>query len=302
MATDPSEGVRPRPVPSLACGFATTGVSAALGVAREAAGAPLYFVVSLLLALAATSVAHGASARDVLDKAHSLNQTERKWNDRTQKLELQIVDRRGGTRQRVLEMMQKKYEEDRSKSILFFDAPPEIKGTGFLQWVDPHNQNQQWLYLPELKRVRQISGSSKRESFMGTDFSYEDLAIASEILDWTDADADSTVERQEACGSETCWVLAFAPKAKELAYARVRAWVDDKYRLRRFEFLNDKDEVLKRLEILDIRDVGAIPTAFRFEMDNLRGGSRTVVVFDEVKYDTGLSDAMFTERRLEKGL
>lgn len=256
-------------------------------------------VASLLLA---ATPARADTAHQVLDKARELNRNERKWSDRTQKLKLEIVDRRGGTREREINLAQKKYDEDRSKTILFFESPAEIKGTGFLQWVDPHSQNQQWLYLPELKRVRQISGSSKRESFMGTDFSYEDLAVAGEILDWSEADAEASLERQEDCGSDKCWVLAFTPKAKELAYARLRVWLDDKYRLRRFEFLNDKDEVLKRLEILDIRDVGPIPTAFRFEMDNVRGGSKTVVDFEDVQYDTGVTDSMFTERRLEKGM
>jgi hypothetical protein len=269
------------------------------GQVRRRAAAGVWLA---LLLVAGAGRGQAATAREVLDRARELNETERKWTDRSQKLDITIVDRRGGTRERVLELVQKKYEDDTSKTILFFNSPPEIKDTGFLQWVDPHSQNQQWLYLPELKRVRQISGSSKRESFMGTDFSYEDLAIASEILDWTEADAEAEIEREEPCGAEKCWVIAFTPKAKELAYARLRAWLDDQYRLRRFEFQNDKGDVLKRLEILDIRNVGAVPTAFRFEMDNLRGGSRTIVVFEEVKYDTGVADSMFTERRLEKGL
>lgn len=254
-----------------------------------------------LASLLSAGSAHAATAGEVLAKARELNKTERRWTDRTQKLQLTIVDRRGGTRTRELEVVQKKYEADRSKSILFFNAPAEIKGTGFLQWIDPHDQNQQWLYLPELKRVRQISGSSRRESFMGTDFSYEDLAVSSEILDWSEGDAEATIEREEDCSGQKCWVVAFTPKAKEIAYAKIRVWLDDRYRLRRFEFVNDKDEVLKRLEILDIRDVGAIPTAFRFEMENVRGGSKTIVDFGEVKYDTGVGDAAFSERRLEKG-
>ncbi len=271
------------------------------GVTRRRGLASARVLLATLCCLALAVTARAATAPEVLGKARELSRGERKWSDRTQKLQLTITDRHGGKRSRELVVTQKKYEADRSKSILFFDAPPEIKGAGFLQWIDPHDQNQQWLYLPELKRVRQISGSSKRESFMGTDFSYEDLAVTSEILDWSEADADAVIEREEACGQEQCWVIAFTPKAKELAYAKIRTWLDDKYRLRRFEFLTDKGEALKRLEILDIRDVGAIPTAYRFEMDNVRGGSRTVVDFSEVKYDTGVSDTAFTERKLEKG-
>jgi len=242
------------------------------------------------------------TGREVVETARRLSKTERRWNDRTQKLTLQIIDRRGGVREREIELAQKKYDADRSKTILFFRAPAEIKGTAFLQWVDPHGQNQQWLYLPELKRVRQISGSSKRDSFMGTDFSYEDLAVASEILDWTDADADVSLERQEACDPDTCSVLLFRPRAKEIAYAGLRVWVDGEHRLRRFEFLNDKDAVLKRLVISRYQSIGAIPTPFRFEMENLRSGSRTIVDFEDVRYDQDLGDSLFTERRLEKGM
>lgn len=245
--------------------------------------------------------APAATAREVLDQARRLGDTERKWTDRRQSLTLTVVDRRGGKRTRELDVLQKKFEDDRSKSILFFRAPPEIKGTGFLQWIDPHAENRQWLYLPELKRVRQISGSGKRESFMGTDFSYEDLAISSEILDWTESDAEATIERQEECGAGKCWVILFTPKGKEIAYAGIRAWLDDAYLLRRFEFLSDKGEVLKRLEVLDIRDVGNVPSAFRYEMENVRGGSRTLVEYGEIVYDTGIADSMFSERRLEKG-
>lgn len=259
-------------------------------------------ILAFAVILGAAASAPADDARALLDRARELNKTERHWTDRRQKLSLEIVDRRGGVRRRELQLLQKKYDDDRSKTILFFSSPAEIKNTGFLQWVDPHSKNQQWLYLPELKRVRQISGTSKRESFMGTDFSYEDLAIAGELLDWSASDADAVVERQEPCEPDTCSVLLFRPKAKEIAYASVRAWLDDKYRLRRIEFLNGEGEALKRLEIADIRDVGRIPTSFRFEMFNLRGGSRTVVAFQQVDYDVGVSDSQFTERRLEKGL
>lgn len=257
-------------------------------------------VIAVLVA-ASGGLGWAATAREVLDQAKALSHTTRKWTDRTQELVLRIVDRRGGERTRRVTVYYKKYEDDRSRSILFFLSPPEVKGTGFLQWVDPHSHNQQWLFLPALKRVRQISGTSERESFMGTDFSYEDLAIMTEILDWSADDAEAAIERQEACEDSQCWVLSFVPREKDVAYARIRVWLDRDYRLRRFEFMDESGEAVKDLAATDIRPVGAIPTAFRLAMRNLRSGSRTEVTFDAVRYDTGLSDRMFSQHRLEQG-
>ena len=99
-----------------------------------------------------------------------LAQTTRKWNDRVQHLQLRIVDRRGGERTRDLVIYMKKYPEDRNRTIVFFESPPEVKGVGFLQWADSHAKDEQWLYLPELKRVRQISAGARHESFVGHGF------------------------------------------------------------------------------------------------------------------------------------
>ncbi len=254
------------------------------------------------LAFVWIAVFAGVSAQPVLERARELSRTERKWSDRTQRMTLRIVDRRGGTRERKIEVYYKKLERDRSKSLLFFTWPPEVKGTGFLQWIDPHSENRQWLYLPELKRVRRIAGASRRESFMGTDFSFEDLAIMTEILDWTERDAKSSVIGEETCAEAQCWVLAFEPQEKQLAYARIRLWLDHNYVMRRFEFDNAAGEPVKRLEATDIRPVGRVPTAFHLVMWNLRTGSYTEVQFDEVQYDTGLDESLFTEHRLEKGV
>jgi hypothetical protein len=133
-------------------------------------------LVVLLLGLAVPA-SGGITARELLDQVRHLSQTTRKWTDRMQHLQLRIVDRRGGERTRNLVIYVKKYPEDRNRTIVFFESPPEVKGVGFLQWADSHAKDEQWLYLPELKRVRQISAGARHESFVGTDFSYDDLAI-----------------------------------------------------------------------------------------------------------------------------
>lgn len=269
-----------------------------------------YRIGSLALMLVAVSaglliaqpVAAQTSARALLDQTRQLNQTTRKWSDRVQRLQLRIVDRRGGERRRDLVIYLKKYPEDRNRTTVFFQSPPEVKGVGFLQWADPHGKDEQWLYLPELKRVRQISSSAKHESFVGTDFSYDDLAIMSQISDWTETDARTNLLRDEPVDEHPCHVIEFTPAGKDLNYGRVLAWLRaDDLVMVRFEMYDKKGQLVKQLTLGDIRVVGAIPTAFHMEMKNVQAGSHTVVDFTEVKYDTDIDDGMFTQRSLERG-
>ncbi len=248
-------------------------------------------------------VARAQTARQLLEQTHQLGETTRKWSDRIQQLKLQIFDRRGGERDRELVLDFRKDPEDRNRSLLFFESPPEVKGVGFLQWADPHAKDEQWLYLPELKRVRQISTGAKHESFVGTDFSYDDLAIISEIIDWSESDARTNLLRQEAVDGQNCHVIEFTPAAKDLTYGKLLVWLRaDDLVIVKYELYDKSGRLQKVLVLKDIRKLGAIPTPFHMEMANVQEGSRTVVDFTEIKYDTGIDEGVFTQRALERGL
>jgi outer membrane lipoprotein-sorting protein len=245
----------------------------------------------------------GESARALLDRARQLAETTRRWSDRVQHLKLRILDRRGAERSREVVIYFRKYPEDRNRTLLVFESPPEVKGVGILQWVDPHAKDEQWLYLPELKRVRQISAGAKHESFVGTDFSYDDLAIITQITDWTEADARTALLREEAVDGRRCAVIEFTPTGKDVTYGKILVWITvDDLVILKYEMYDTHGERQKILTLSDIRTLGAIPTAFHMEMANVRDGSRTIVDFAEVKYDTGLAESLFTQRALEHGL
>lgn len=239
----------------------------------------------------------------VIDQARELSRSTRKWTDRTQKLKLRIVDSRGGERNRELVIRMKKYPEDRAKSVVFFQYPPDVKGVGMLQWTDPQGKDEQWLYLPELRKVRQISGAAKRESFVGTDFSYEDLAIVTQILDWTSSEARSAALRDEERDGQNFHVVEFVPTGKEVSYAKILIWLRAAdLVILRYEMLDASGQPVKLLTLSDVRQIGAIPTAFHMEMRTQQSGSQTIVDFSEVSYDTGLPDDAFSQRALEHGL
>jgi outer membrane lipoprotein-sorting protein len=251
----------------------------------------------------AAPLAAADGARALLDRVKQLNQTTRKWSDRVQRMNLTITDRRGNEARRDLEVLTKRYGEDASRSIMFFHAPPQVQGIGFLQWIAPQEPDRQWLYLPALKRTRQISGGTRTESFAGTDFSYEDLSIMADVVDWRDDKAHVTLAGEETVDGHASDIVALTPTAAaEVSYGTIRLWLgrDDQV-VRKYEFVDAQGTLAKTLLLSDIRDVGGIPAAYRLEMRNQRTGSHTLVELSELKYNAGLDDEVFTQRRLEKG-
>jgi len=245
----------------------------------------------------------GDDARALLDQVKALNQTTRKWTDRVQRMQLTVTDRRGGEAHRDLEILTKRYGSDANRSIMFFHAPPQVQGIGFLQWVAPSEPDRQWLYLPALQRTRQISGGARTESFAGTDFSYEDLSIMADVLDWGDDKGRAALAGEESVDGHASDIIELTTTpAADVTYAKIRLWLgrDDQV-VRKYELVDAQGQTAKTLLLSDIRDVGGIPAAHRLEMRNERAGSHTLVELTELKYNTGLDDEVFTQRRLEKG-
>lgn len=261
-------------------------------------------MAAVMLALAAAAGARADDARAILDKVKQLNQTARKWTDRDQRLQLTVVSRRGDAAHRDLQVWTKRYGDDASRSLMFFHAPPQVQGIGFLQWIAPHEPDRQWLYLPALKRVRQISGGARTESFAGTDFSYEDLSIMQDVLEWGDDRAAARVLGEETIDGHAADIIELAPTpAAEVSYGKIRLWLSrDDQLVRKYELVDSDGQLAKTLVLSDVRQAGTIPAAHHFEMRNERSGSHTTVDITALRYDSGLSDDLFTQRQLEKGI
>ena len=261
-----------------------------------------------ILLAAATSFILGAAradavtGREILDQARKLDDTTRRWSDRTQKMVLTVFDAAGNERRRELEVLTKRAGEGEEKAISFFSAPAEVKGTAFLQWSHAGRDDEQWLYLPEFKRTRQISARLRDENFVGTDFTYRDLEILAEIARWSESEAPATLEGEESIDGTACWRISLRPQQEGMVYGRIVLWLDkEKLAARKLDFFDRDGTQRKSLALQEIRDDGPIPTAHRLEMRTLAKGSRTVVDLPEVKYDTGLEDDLFTQRYLERG-
>lgn len=257
--------------------------------------------ISGLLAVLVPSGVAADSAREILDRARALDDTTRAWTDRVQRMTLTIHEAGGGARQRELKVFTKRGAGGGERTVSFFLAPREVEGVGFLQWSRPDADAEQWLYLPELKRTRQIAARLRDESFMSTDFSYRDLDILAEFQRWSEANAPAQLTGTETIDGHPTDIIELRPMMAGMPYGTIVVWMDRaELTPRRVEFRNG-NEAAKTLTLDDIRPVGAIPTPHRLEIRTLASGTRTVVTFPEVVYDTTLPDDLFTQRALERG-
>jgi hypothetical protein len=256
----------------------------------------------LAILLLAAPVLGAETARQILDRREALDDGERHWTDRHQKLTFHIADRRGGTRTRELDLSEKRYPADERKAIVFFSAPPEVQGTGFLAFEHKGKPADQWLYLPELQRVRQITANTRNQSFVGTDLTYHDLDILTEMTSWTEADATSSLRGDETVDGVACHVIELAAKRDDIVYKKIVLWLGkDDLVPRRLEFYGDESEPVKRITQTDIRNVGKIPVPYKTRVETPGAGTSTEVVVVETQFDQHPADDAFTQRALEQG-
>lgn len=263
-------------------------------------------VIPLLIAVAGLSpgTSRGATetARQILDRRKALDDGPRHWTDRQERMKLTIIDRRGGERVRDLAVYERREPGDEKKSILFFRAPAEVKGTAFLAFTHKGEPADQWLYLPALKRIRQITPQARSESFVGTDLSYQDLDIVQEMPSWTEADAASALRGEETVDGVACHVIELTPKREDIAYEKIVVWLGkDDLVTRKLEFFDGESEPAKRLSQRDIKVVDAIPVAHHIDVETPRKGSRTTIASSDVRFNQRLEPELFTQRALERG-
>ena len=223
-------------------------------------------------------------------------------DDLTQKIYQKLIDRRGGERERFIIAFRKDEGRD-SKSISYFLEPANIRDTALLTWDydGTARDDDQWLYLPALKKVRRISAADRGDYFMGTDFTFEDTKQTPELDDY-----NWTWLGTQHVDDIDCWVIQGEPKTealkKDLGYSKTVSYVrKDTDMAVRIDYWDRKGQELKHFRVLEMKQVQGIWTALKMEMRNVQTGHRTEMEFSEHQYNTGLSDNSFSERMLKRG-
>jgi hypothetical protein len=225
-----------------------------------------------------------------------------RWVARTMTIELAEKD--GSVRTRVTRSFRRDFGDAR-RSVLFFEDPPNLKDTALLtfDYPEPHRDDDQWLYLPALRKSRRIATSERGRAFLGTDLSYEDMKKETRLsLD----DYRWRTLGEESVDGHRCLVVEATPvddaTARELGYGRVRIRVDAELWVPRFaEYWAPAGEALKTIRLREIEAVQGIWTPLRIEALTLASGHRTTLAFRDIDYLREVPEELFTESALARG-
>ena len=212
-------------------------------------------------------------------------------------MEMTLIDSRGDTGTRRIQTLILN-DGGLTKTVTVFLEPASVRNTRFLSVENPDRGDDQWIYLPALQKVRRIASGEKEGSFMGSDFSYEDMSTR-EIDEST-----HTRLRPETLNGRACQVVESVPlPGTESAYGKMISWVDDQTSLTlRVEFYGkDGTGPVKILTREGFRQVGSRWTAERTVMETVATGHRTVMDLKQVKFDIPISAAYFSTGFLQTG-
>lgn len=191
--------------------------------------------------------------------------------------------------------LEKESEAVGDKSLVVFLSPPDVEGTALLSHAKILEPDDQWLYLPALKRVKRIASTNKSGAFVGSEFAFEDFTIQ-ELNKFTYA-----YLREETVGGAKMDVIERYPRYEKSGYTKQIAWIDQAdFQTRKVEFYDRKGALQKTLTLGDYRKYGEIWRAHRLEMKNHLTGKETALVFADFAFRTGLGPNDFVEAVLTR--
>ena len=278
---------------------------------RRATDRPLEGVVPVVLimvAIASTFHATPTQAADADAHADRIMQAlsarpEGASADRT--VRIKLIDRNGGVREQLARALRKNVADGRRMAI-FYLAPANIRGTSFLvfDYSAPDVANDQWLYLPALRKVRRIPASDRGDYFLGTDLTFDEIRNDNRV---TLADWKFHVIGTDEVDGARCEVVEGAAAseqvARELGYTRARWCVDERTLIaRRIEYWDRSGNLLKTLANREPRLIDSVWSASRIEVKNHKTGHSTVLEFESSRFDGKVADALLTQQQMERGL
>ena len=199
------------------------------------------------------------------------------------------------TRSLRITTLEKADESVGDKSLVLFDTPRDIEGTALLSHAKILDPDDQWLYLPALKRVKRISSSNKSGPFVGSEFAFEDFT-AIELNKF-----DYSYVGEETCGDLTCDVLERTPKYENSGYTKQVSWVDQAdFQIRNVEFYDRRGDLLKVLELKDYRNYDGVWRPHLMSMTNVQTNKQTDLVYGEYSFGLGLDENDFVKGRLSR--
>ena len=216
--------------------------------------------------------------------------------DYTADMNMTLKNKKGEVSTRKIRIRNLEVQGDGDKSMSIFDEPADVKGTAMLTFSHGLEPDDQWLYLPAIKRVKRISSRNKSGPFMGSEFAFEDLS-SQEVEKYS-----YKYLRDEPCGSYQCYVIERTPAYEYSGYTRQIVWIDkEAYRMVKVDFFDRKNDPLKTLQASDYQQyLGHYWRPGKMEMVNHQNGKSTLLEWTNYQFKTGLDDSDFNAQRLKR--
>jgi len=253
-----------------------------------------------LFAASIALCAVGASAQTPeergLEIATEADARDEGFGDTDVLMQMTLRNKNGDERTRQMRSRSLEVADDGDKSLIVFADPADVKGTALLTFSHKDASDDQWLYLPALKRVKRISSSNKSGPFVGSEFAYEDLS-SQEVEKYT-----YKYLRDESADDVDYFVMERYPVDKKSGYTRQVVWLDQEhYRVFKVEFYDRKKSLLKTLTASEFGQyVDQFWRPGRLEMVNHQTGKSTILAFKDYAFQTGLKASDFTRNSLSK--
>ena len=258
--------------------------------------------ISLLVVLCVSisaflSPVHSKTPEEIgLEIARKTDLQDEGFDNFTAQQTMVLRNKHGQESKRILRVNVLEVPDDGNKSLFVFDNPRDVKGTALLIHAHKEGPDDQWLYLPALKRVKRISSSNRSGSFMGSEFSYEDM---------TDQEVEKFTYRylrDEPCGDATCTVIEHFPVDEDSGYTRQVVWQDkDKLRVWKVHYYDRKNAHSKTLTLDDYQlYLDRYWRAGLMTMVNHLTGKSTVMTWTDYQFQTDLDENDFTKTGLRR--
>ena len=220
-----------------------------------------------------------------------------------------LIDRRDRRRVRNLRIYSKDFGRD-SKALSYFESPADIRGTSYLNfdWDDPDRDDDSWLYLPSLQRVKRLATGDRSDSFLGSDFTYAD--INGFEIDWYDY---RFITESEMVDGQDCWVIEVTPKPEfrqraedETGYSKMQTWIrKDNFVQARGQVWELRGNRVKFFTSSEIEQIDGVWTVKRLQVVTTRNGRQehaSVLQLNDVQYNIDVPDEVFTTEYMQRGL
>jgi hypothetical protein len=264
----------------------------------------ILFVSSLLLTplLAHAETAEANAAERGMAIAVEADKRDTGFEDFTSNMIMELRNKQGDTSTRTIRLKTLEVTGDGDKSMSIFDKPADVKGTAFLTFSHAIKPDEQWLYLPALKRVKRINSKNKSGPFMGSEFAYEDLA-SQEVEKYTyKYIRDEKINTAEFPDGADTFVMERYPSYEHSGYTRQIAWINkDRYVAEKIEFYDRKNDLLKTLTSSGYKQyLGQYWRPNEMLMENHQTGKSTLLKWEDYNFKTGLTDSDFSRNSLKR--